>query len=391
MTKTRYLHNTITSDLKDKMVFIGGPRQVGKTTLAKYIGDNDYKHPVYLNWHNLADIKIILGQKYPADADLIIFDEIHKYRQWKNFVKGEYDKNKSRFHIIVTGSARLDLYRRGGDSLLGRYHYYRLHPFSLRELTTTEPKIGLKELSFLPADENTRKIFSDLFGFGGFPEPLFKKNARFLRRFHLSRVERIVKEDIRDVENVRDLSALEILADILPEKVGSLLSINALKENLQVNFRTAALWMDILERLYYHFRIYPFAANSIKSLRKEPKMYLWDWSQIEGEAERLENMVASHLLKFTHYLRDHLGWKAELNFIRDREQREVDFLASINKKPWFAVEVKLKDENISKSLKYFKDRIKIPFSYQVIKENDVDFFKDGIRVMSVDKFLSGLV
>ena len=391
MLKKRYLYSHLASDLKEKMVFIGGPRQVGKTTLAQFIGKNNYQHPVYLNWDFREDRKKILDEKFESEADLIIFDEIHKYKNWRNYLKGEFDKNKDRFDILVTGSARLDLYRRGGDSLLGRYHYLRLHPFSEREIMNIDPNIEIfKELKFA-VHNYAHEIFDQLFQFGGFPEPFIKKDLKTLRRFHNERLDRIVREDIRDIENVRDLSALQVLVEILPGRVGSLFSANSLKEDLGVTHKTISLWLDVLERFYYHFRIYPFTSTIIRSLRKEPKVYLWDWSQIDNEAARFENMVASHLLKTIHFLYDTEGYKAELYFLRDREGREVDFLISVNKKPWMAVEVKLNNKEISKNLKYFSERLKIPFIYQVIKEKGVDFTVNGIRAISADKFLSGLV
>ena len=391
MLKKRYLYSHLASDLKEKMVFIGGPRQVGKTTLAQFIGKNNYQRPVYLNWDFREDRKKILDEKFESEADLIIFDEIHKYKNWRNYLKGEFDKNKDRFDILVTGSARLDLYRRGGDSLLGRYHYLRLHPFSEREIMNIDPNIEIfKELKFA-VHNYAHEIFDQLFQFGGFPEPFIKKDLKTLRRFHNERLDRIVREDIRDIENVRDLSALQVLVEILPGRVGSLFSANSLKEDLGVTHKTISLWLDVLERFYYHFRIYPFTSTIIRSLRKEPKVYLWDWSQIDNEAARFENMVASHLLKTIHFLYDTEGYKAELYFLRDREGREVDFLISVNKKPWMAVEVKLNNKEISKNLKYFSERLKIPFIYQVIKEKGVDFTVNGIRAISADKFLSGLV
>jgi len=391
MLKKRYLYSNLASDLKEKMVFIGGPRQVGKTTLAQFIGKNNYQRPVYLNWDFREDRKNILDEKFESEADLIIFDEIHKYKNWRNYLKGEFDKNKDRFDILVTGSARLDLYRRGGDSLLGRYHYLRLHPFSEREVMNIDPDIEIFKEPKFAAHKYAHEIFDQLFQFGGFPEPFIKKDLKTLRRFHNERLDRIVREDIRDIENVRDLSSLQVLVEILPGRVGSLFSANSLKEDLGVTHKTISLWLDVLERFYYHFRIYPFTSTTIRSLRKEPKVYLWDWSQIDNEAARFENMVASHLLKTIHFLYDTEGYKAELHFLRDREGREVDFLVSVNKKPWMAVEVKLSNKEISKNLKYFSERLKIPFIYQVIKEKGVDFTVNGIRAISADKFLSGLV
>lgn len=389
--KDRYLRKSMANDLSQKMVFIGGPRQVGKTTLAQLIGTKENIPCQYLNWDNRQDRKCILASTYEAEKELVIFDELHKYRQWKNFVKGEFDKNKERHRYIVTGSARLDVYRRGGDSLLGRYHYYRLHPFSLAEALSC--KLSLQpgdELSFYPAKKNYA-VLKTLVTHGGFPEPFLAADATTLRRFHNERVERLVREDIRDLENVRDLSALEVLVDLIPGKVGSLFSVNALREDLQVTHKTVSHWTDILERMYYHFRLYPFASTKIKSLRKEPKVYLWDWSEVEDEAARFENVIASHLLKFVHYLHDAEGYKAELLYLRDIEGREVDFLVTINRKPWFAVEVKLTDQKPSKQLRYFAHKLAIPFSYQVIKTSNVDVYQDAIRIISADKFLSGLV
>ena len=394
MAKKRYLQDDIVRDLEDKMVFIGGPRQVGKTTLARLVGNGNYKKYAYLNWDNRTDRKTILSEEFPADAGLLIFDEIHKYKKWKNYIKGEYDKHKERFDIIVTGSARLDLYRRGGDSLMGRYHYLRLHPFSLSEVVGKKRDIDVfKELVFTddPKGNKARKIFDELFIFGGFPEPFLKKDMRTLRRFHMERLERLVKEDIRDLESVRDISAIQILVELLPPKVGSLLSLNSMTEDLQVTYKTVAHWMDILEKFYYHYRIYPYNARTIRSLKKEPKMYLWDWSQISDEAARFENIIASHLLKTVHYLTDIEGYKAELFFLRDIESRETDFLVTIDRKPWFSVEVKLSSLEISKPLKYFSDKLKIPFNYQVVKKEGIDYQYENIRVISADKFLSALI
>lgn len=391
MQKRRYLDKLVTADLKEKMVFIGGPRQVGKTTFAKDSVSLQYAKCAYLNWDSREDRQNILASRFDASAGLLIFDEIHKYKQWKNYVKGVYDTYKERFDILITGSARLDIYRKGGDSLMGRYHYYRLHPFSLAEALQVENNCTVPgELQF-PQLEGSREAFTQLFKFGGFPEPFLKKDERVLRRWHNQRIDRLVKEDIRDTENIRDLSALQVLVELLRARVGSLLSLNSLREDLNVAHKTVSQWMDVLERFYYHFRLYPFASTKIKSLRKEPKLYLWDWSEVSNEAARLENVVASHLLKLCHFLYDAHGYRADLYFLRDVEGREVDFLVTMDDKPWFAVEVKASDTAVSKHLRYFAQRLEIPWCYQVVGEGDVDFIKDGVRVMAVDRFLGGLV
>jgi uncharacterized protein len=393
MLKKRYLYNSISDDLCEKMVFIGGPRQVGKTTLAQLIGTKSYttKHQ-YLNWDNRKDRKHILKGIFAGDAQLVVFDEIHKYKQWKNYIKGIFDTYKDTFHILVTGSARLDLYRRGGDSLMGRYHYFRLHPFSLAEVLDTTPRIKpFQKIKFPDPIKKHTQLFTQLFTFGGFPEPFLKKNMRALRRFHNDRMDRLVKEDIRDVETVRDISNLQVLVELLPERACSLLSLNSLRIDLDVAHKTVSAWMDVLERFYYHFRVYPFMSKNIRSLKKEPKLYLWDWSELTNKAARLENIVASHLLKLVHYLHDVAGYKATIHFLRDTDGREVDFLVAVDKKPWFAVEVKQTDTRVAQPLVYFKNKLNIPFVYQVVHTPGVDLLEKKVRVISVDTFLAGLV
>lgn len=392
MIKKRYIQGKIEEDLKKKMVFIGGPRQVGKTTMACLVGQDQYSTFSYLNWDNLDDRKSMLSAQFDPKATLLIFDELHKYRKWKNYIKGQFDKHRERFAILVTGSARLDLYQKGGDSLMGRYFYYRLHPFSVAELLSTQLPV-IEPFTELPFKTSSKSFttLQTLLTFGGFPEPLFSQDPETVRRWHNQRMERLVKEDIRDIETVRDLSALQILVELLPSRVGSALSLNALRKDLEVAFGTMKLWMDILERFYYHFRIYPFSTNVIKSLRKEAKLYLWDWSQVPNEGAKLENLVGSHLLKLCHYLYDAKGYKAELSYLRDIEKREVDFLVTVNKKPWMAIEVKSSDQTISPSLRYFGKKLTIPFQYQLVQTRNIDYIQDTIRVMSVDQFLSGLV
>ncbi len=391
--KTRYLSQNIVSDLNSgKMVFVGGPRQVGKTTMAKNIGESNYHDFAYLNWDSREDRRNIIAGSLPAESEMVIFDELHKYRQWKNHLKGLYDKNDFGKKFLVTGSARLDLYRRGGDSLMGRYHYYRLHPFSLREMIGVASEITTgQELNFLKNQQELSTTKDVLFKFGGFPEPLFAQDETVWRRFQNERLDRLIKEDIRDLETLRDLSKLQIMADLLPDKVGSLLSLNSMREDLEITYKTISLWAQVLENFYFHFRLYPYANNKIKSLRKQPKMYLWDWSQVNNSGARLENMVASHLLKFTHYLHDTQGWKTELFYWRDIDGREVDFVISVDGELWMAIEVKSSDGQISTPLSYFKKKTGVKFAYQLIDRTGIDVMKDGVRVMSVEKFLSGLV
>ncbi|MDD2773713.1 MAG: DUF4143 domain-containing protein, partial [Elusimicrobiales bacterium] len=218
-----------------------------------------------------------------------------------------------------------------------------------------------------------------------------KQSETRLRQWHNERSDLLIKEDIRDIEAIRDLSALQILVEILPAKVGSLLSLNSLREDLNVTHKTVSSWVDVLERFYYHFRVYPYQSSRINALKKEAKLYLWDWSEISDEGARFENLLASHLLKFADYLFDADGYKVRLHFLRDRDQRETDFLVSVDNKPWFAVETKTAAKSVSGPLKYFSEKLSVPFSYQVVKEQGVDYIKSGIRVISAEKFLTGLI
>jgi len=390
MTRQRYLTEYVLADLTDKMVFIGGPRQVGKTTLALKLVSNHFSNFGYYNWDNRQDRRSIMQSRWPGDVELIILDEIHKYKKWKSFVKGEYDKLKDLYRFLITGSARLDIYRKGGDSMLGRYRYYRLHPFSMAEVVGRKsiPDV-FKEIPI--GSQKNQALFLTLDKFGGFPEPFLKQNSRVLRRWHNEKVHRLFREDIRDIEQVRDIVSMQLLGDLLPDRAGSLLSLNSLREDLEVSHRAITNWMNILESFYYCFRIYPYAAKNFRSLKKEAKLYLWDWSEIEHEPARFENCVGSHLLKLVHFLQDWEGYRAQLYYLRSIEKKEVDFLVTIDKKPWLAVEVKISDINPSPHLYYFKDKLNIPFSYQVVKQDGVDSFTKGVRVVSANRFLASLI
>lgn len=390
MIKDRYINDCVVEDLRDKMVFVGGPRQVGKTTLAKELVAQNFQKAGYFNWDARIDRRNIMKSRWPGDADLIILDEIHKYKHWKSFVKGEYDTLKNKYTFLVTGSARLDVYRKGGDSMIGRYHYYRLHPFSLAEVSGQSRVPTVKSEIEVPAIQEL-EAFGALFKFGGFPEIFLKQSPRMLRRWHNEKNDRLFREDIRDLSQVRDIVSMQLLGDLLPERTAAKLSLNSLREDLGVSHRAVSGWLDILESFYYCFRVYPFVGKNFRSLKKEAKLYLWDWSEIETEGARFENCIASHLLKLVHYYQDYEGYRTQLYYLRSAEGKEVDFLVTVNGKPWFAVEAKLNDLNVSPHLFYFKERVKIPFCYQVVKKTGVDSLVNGVRVLSAERFLSGLI
>ena len=372
----RYIFHAISKDLEKKMVFIGGPRQVGKTTLSLqfFKSKASEKNIGYLNWDYLADRSLILKNQLPLTEPLLIFDEIHKYRNWRSLMKGLFDKYKNSIRFIVTGSARLDHFRKGGDSLLGRYHYYRLHPLSLMELSKAP----------------NNKDLQNLLTYSGFPEPFFEKDEKFLRRWQKERVQKVVYEDLRDLETVKEISLIELLVETLPSKIGSPLSVKNLAGDLQVSQPTVARWLTILDNLYLTFRISPYGAPKIRAVKKEQKIYFWDWTQNDEIGPRFENLVACQLLKYCHYLEDTEGHKMELRFLRDTDKREVDFVVLQNKKPLFAVECKTGERILSNHIKYFSKRTNIPAFYQV-HQGQQDYGKETTgRVLPFVKFCKEL-
>lgn len=372
MNKARYLHNYILKDLSKKMVFLGGPRQVGKTTLAlSLVNATTEEHPAYLNWDTREGKKSILGGEFPSTEKIIILDEVHKYSKWRNLVKGFFDSKKSKHSFLITGSARLDLYLRGGDSLQGRYFYYRLHPLSLYELNQNCERADLEKL----------------LKFGGFPEPFFSENEIEWKRWQNSRKARVLQEDVVGLEEVKQLGQLDLLMDILPSRVGSPLSIRNLREDFDLAHETVERYVQILEKLYYCYRISPYGPPQIKAVKKEKKCYLWDWSLCEDRGARIENFVASTLLKYCHFHEDILGDKMELRFIKDKNKLEIDFVVLKDKKPLFAVECKSGSEKISPSIVSYAKRTKIPQFYQThLGSKDYEVDECRTRILPLTTF-----
>lgn len=367
MKASRYLHGDLEKVLSGrKMAFVGGPRQVGKTTLAlQMLGPKaTEKHPGYFTWDDPRAAARLRRWELPAGEPLLVFDEIHKYARWRNLIKGIYDVEKTERRILVTGSARLDYYRTGGDSLANRYRYFRLHPFSLRELGT---RAGKTELDALLA-------------FGGFPEPLFRQDETTHRIWQRDRLSRVVREDLRDLEHVREVTLVEHLVDLLPARVGSPLSVANLGVDLEVDHKTVERWLQILENMYVCFRVAPFGALRVRAVKKQRKLYLWDWSAVEDPGPRFENLVAAQLLKYCHWVEDTEGWPMELRTLRDTDGREVDFVVTRKHKPLFAVECKVSDRNVDPALSYFAERTGIPRFYQV-HTGQAHFVRGSVTVL----------
>ena len=386
-----------------------GPRQVGKTTLAQALLAKRKSKDLYRSWDDLEWRREFASAPYGfLDAyrpkgtrgrPLVVLDEIHKYPRWKGYVKGLWDTRKERMDLLVTGSGRLDVYQRGGDSLLGRYHQYRLHPLSVKEVVDSDgsslqenPEATMRSLLKLagPAPPGARRAVLALLRWGGFPEPFLGRSERQHRLWLRERRTLIVKEDLRDLTRIRLLSHVEELIELLVLRAGGVLSYNALHEDLQVAVESVRQWTDHLQRLYFLYLIRPFAGNIARSLRKEPKLYLWDWSEIADDGVRFENLIASHLLKWCHFTQDWGLPPLELHYLRDREKHEVDFLLTLNRKPWALVEAKLSDTSPAPTMKYFAERLKAPHKIQVVLECERPGMAGDVHVIDAANFLRTL-
>jgi len=379
----RYLEPVIQNHLAKyrQMAFLMGPRQVGKTTLALSLLSSPQESVNYFNWDNPLHRKILLTQIFNgkmslknSDQSVLVFDEIHKYPRWKNTLKGLFDTCEPQTHWIVTGSSALNVYRKGQDSLMGRYFSYYLCPLSVAEILDqgVRSKFSVEELfNFTPgaSSSEAQESFEQLFELGGFPEPFFKGEKNFLFKWRTSRLDRLINQDLASTEQLRQLKLVEHLMFLLPERVGSPLSLNNLREDLEVHFATVKHWLDLLERVFYGFKIYPYSERARgRMLKKEIKWYLWDWSEIEDPGIRFENMMAVHLLKYVYYLNDLGLGEFSLHYIRDREKREVDFLICQKRKPWIAIECKLSADSVPASLVYYGACLQLKKSFLITRE-----------------------
>lgn len=403
MPDSRYLLNPIIDDGLNhrKMAFITGPRQVGKTTLAKEIGKKNGTFS-YWNWDDSETKKVWATQpksllEHTSHNSLIIFDEIHKDKRWRNTLKGLYDAFHESNLFVVTGSARLDTLKRGGDSLMGRQFTFRLHPYSVRELTgkPNTPDLLTKQIKSPTAKTSkaVNEAYELLTKFGGFPDPFHKQSERYRKMWSRGRLEKIVRQDLFDLTRVHDLSQFEVLALMIKERVGSLLSYHSISEDMQVNEVTIKQRLKDLECVYWHYLLPPLSKNVASAIKKAAKSYLWDWSEVADSPARLENMVVSHLLKAAHYWSD-LGYgEFDLRFIRDKLQREVDLVLLKDNTPWLLVEIKSHQTALNKPLVHFRKNWPKALAVQLVDELDYyRYHKDAdVSVISVRKFLAELV
>ncbi len=349
MLTPRYLYNFICNDLEKKVVLLSGPRQCGKTTFAKAL---PFQSNEYLNFDEIGQRNKIIKKNWSRKVELLIFDELHKMTKWKSWIKGIYDTEGVRPRILVTGSARLDIFRKGSDSLAGRHFIYRMHPFSVAELC---------------GSEDPEVILQGLLDRGGFPEPYLSKSDLDTRRWRNSHLDVIIRQDLLDLEQVRNMAGVETLIDLLANRVGSTISFRNLAQDLQVTAQTVQRWVLLLERLFVIFMVRPYSKNLARSLLKEPKIYFYDTGRVnDSGGARLENVVACALLKRSHFLSDTQGLKSDLYYMRDREHREVDFLTVTGNKLEYMVEVKTSDDQFSPALHYFAERLQPTTAIQLV-------------------------
>lgn len=352
-----------------QMLFATGPRQVGKTTACRKLST------VYLDWDNIDDRRLILSGATAVAAragldtlsprpSVIAFDEMHKHRKWKAFLKGFFDTYGDRVRCLVTGSSRMDVYRRGGDSLVGRYFTYRLHPFSIAEVARQDVPSQPIRPPMQIADED----FAALLAHGGYPEPFVRRDPRFTRRWQTLRSEQLLREDIRDLTRVHELGQIEVFATLLAERSGGPLVLANLAQEVGISVDTSRRWVEALRGLHIGFLVRPWFKNVAKSLRKEPKWYMRDWSICTDPGVRAETFVACHLLKAVEGWTDLGLGDFDLRYLRDKDKREVDFLVVRDKKPWFLVEVKAGDPTLSPSLRYFQEQTRAEHAFQASLE-----------------------
>jgi uncharacterized protein len=379
-----------------QMAFVSGPRQVGKTTTCRRFAT------AYLNWDSTDDRRVILRgpdavARHMGLAELrerlpvIVFDELHKNRKWKSFLKGFFDVYEDRTRVIVTGSSRLNITRRGSDSLMGRYFLFHMHPWSVGECvrqivpgTPVQPPTSV-------SDEDWHALIEH----GGFPEPFLKRDPKFTRRWRALRQDQLTKEDLREVSRLQDLAAMETLVLILAEHSSRQLVYSNFSRETGMAVDTIRRWIDLLVRLHYGFLVRPWYKNVAKSLRKEPKWFLRDWSGVEDAGARAETFIACHLLKATEGWTDLGLGEFELRYLRDKLKREVDFVVVRDRKPWFLVEVKNADGKLSDTLAHFQAQIRAPHAFQVVMDRpfvDADCFtRTDPIVVSARTFLSQLL
>jgi len=381
MKMKRRLYENIWKKLSSykQMVFIAGPRQAGKTTFTQILAE-DFNNSLYFNWDIIDEKRKLVEnpsfyeevQRRDNSIPLIIFDELHKYSNWKNYLKSVYDRDSANYKFIVSGSGRLDMYQKGGDSLAGRYFIFYLWPFTLAELAGNN--LSLEQFLSNPIEvrtcpNETLTIWNNLSQFSGFPDPFLNANGHYYNIWSNTYKKQLLREDIRDLASLKKLEDVEVLFSLLPSKIGSPLSMASLSRDMHISFDSVRNWIEVFENFFMVFRIPPWSRKISRAITKEKKLYLFDYAGIESSAAKFENMVALELFRAVSNWND-LGFgNFSLHYLRNRDKQEVDFLLSNNQKPFLLIETKLSDNHVTKSLIKFQNMLKIP-AVQLVNEGD---------------------
>lgn len=363
----------IIKDLSQKMVFLAGPRQVGKTWLARDISSG-FSRTVYLNWDSLQDRKLIQGEGWMRSTELLILDEIHKMEGWKGYLKGVFDTRPAGMKILVTGSARLDFVRQTGESLAGRFFLHRLLPLAPSELVGT---------AFATDTDRLMRR-------GGFPEPFLSADDQEAQRWRRSFVDGMIREDVLDLERIRDLRAMQLVLELLRSRVGAPVSFQSLSEDTGVSPNTVKKYVDILEALYVIFPVRPWADSVARSLLKNPKIYFYDNGLVLGdEGAVFENLVACCLQKHVYSRADASGGDHRLHYIRTKDGREVDFCLVQDGRPRLLVEAKAGDTDFGRQLTLFSKSLNVP-GVQVVKDLKHERRSGMLELRLAHSWLAGL-
>lgn len=379
----RYLSDLIARDLAKKMVLITGPRQVGKTTLARALGDR-FSNPLYLNYDQLADRLRIQNSDWPTTHGYVVLDELHAMPDWKAYLKGLFDTKPATQALLVTGSARLDTFRQAGESLAGRYFRWRLHPFSVRE--------------FLPQVANPDQALETLMRFGGFPEPLFDGTTSGRRRWQNQYFTDLVREDVLEFSRIHEVRAMRQLVELLRSRTGSPLSFDSLGRDLGISAKTVRSYVQILEALHIVFLVTPFHRNVARALAKAPKLYFYDWAYLDDSpadattsGARFENLVACHLLKHAQFLNDSEGTLLKLHYLKTTSGKEIDFVL-VNEKgdPTHFIEVERGDAKPGYAIREMHHAHPQATSVQLVMRTPHAFDAQGVQVRPAAQWLAEL-
>ncbi len=352
----RYLDAQVAVDLARKMVILTGPRQVGKTTLARQFvvlhSANGEANPAqYFNWDVPEHRATVQAGRWNRAAPLLVFDEIHKMPDWKTWLKGVVDGKSETQRILVTGSARMETFRQSGPSLAGRFHALRLHPITVREwCAQTQP----------PFAPTPQQALAHLMARGGFPEPFLAPDATTAARWRADYFTGLIREDIVEFSRIGELNAMRLFVELLRARTGAPLSLASIARDLAVSPVTLKRYLEILEALFIVFIVRPWHKNIGRATQQMPKVYFFDNGLVTSDANagesagvRFENAVAAMLAKHVDFLRDTSGREIGLHYIRTKDGGEVDFALSENGRLTDLIECKWADTAVTRALARF--------------------------------------